>query len=157
MKKIFVALALLLVTSCVETVVVGSVATISVVTREKTVMDTADDVYIAAQIDKDFLLNGLKGLSNSVGVSVNEGRVLLTGVIRDADKGRLAITTAWKTKGVKEVIDEIEVSKNGLEVRDFSGTFSDSYITSLIKTKLFFTHKFHRQILKLPPSTTWFT
>ncbi len=139
MKKIFVAFLLLfLTTSCVETVVVGSFATIAVVTREKTLSATADDVAIVAQIDKNFLTNGLKGLSNSVSVTVNEGRVLLTGVIRDADKGHLALDIAWKTSGVKEVIDEVEVNQNGVGVHDFSSTFTDSYITSVIKAKLFF-------------------
>jgi len=153
MKKFIAALSLLLITtSCVETVVVGSFATVSVVTREKTISATADDVYIAAQIDKNFLTNGLKGFSNSVGVSINEGRVLLTGIIRDADKGRAAVEIAWKTAGVKEVIDEIEVSKDGIKMRDFSGIISDSYITSLIKTKLFF----HQQIFPANYKVTTF-
>ena len=117
---------------------VGSFATIAIVTREKTINATADDVFIAAQIDKEFLVNGLKGVSNSVGVTVNEGRVLLTGIIRDGDKGHFALETAWKVQGVKEVIDEIEVSQNGIAVHDFSGTFTDSYLTSIIKAKLFF-------------------
>lgn len=139
MKKISIAiLLLLLTTSCVETVVVGSFATVSVVTREKTIYATVDDTLIAAQIDKEFLVNGLKGFSNSVGVTVNEGRVLLTGVIRDGDKGHFALKTAWKAQGVKEVIDEIEVSRNGIGVQDFSGSFTDSYLTSIIKSKLFF-------------------
>ncbi|MSP33469.1 MAG: BON domain-containing protein [Rickettsiales bacterium] len=139
MKKISaVFLLLLLTTSCVETVVVGSFATISVVTREKTLNSTVDDTLIVAQIDKDFLMNGLKGVSNSVGVTVNEGRVLLTGVIRDTNKGDSVLAMVWKVKGVKEVMDEIEVNKNGVGILDFSGPFSDSYITALIKAKLFF-------------------
>jgi len=139
MKKIsFAFLLLFLTTSCVETVVVGSFTTIAVVTREKSMKTTGDDILIAAQIDKNFLTNGLKGLSNSIGVTVNEGRVLLTGVIRDTNKGSLALEIAWKTGGVKEVIDEIEVNQNGVGVHDFSGTLTDSYLTSIIKSKLFF-------------------
>lgn len=139
MKNFFIACILLtLATSCVETVVVGSFATIAVVTREKTLSSTADDIVIAAQIDKDLLFNGGKGLSNSIGVTVNEGRVLLTGIVRDGEHGHLALNTAWKVKGVREVIDEIEIGKTGIGVRDFSSIFVDSYITSAIKTKLFF-------------------
>ncbi len=139
MKKISVAFLLLLfTTSCVETVVVSSFATISVVTRDKTLNSTVDDTLIAAQIDKNFLMNGLKGVSNSVEVTVNEGRVLLTGVIRDTSKGNPALTMAWKVNGVKEVMDEIEVNKKGVGILDFTTPFSDSYITALIKAKLFF-------------------
>ncbi len=139
MKKISaIFLILFLTTSCVETVAIGSIAAIAVVAREKTLSTTADDVAIAAQIDKNFLTSGLKGLSSSIGVMVNEGRVLLTGVVRDENKAHLAAEIAWKVKGVKEVIDEIEVSKNGVGMRDFSDPLTDSYITSVIKTKLFF-------------------
>ncbi len=139
MKKIIIAFSLLfLATSCVETVVVGSLAGVVVVSREKSFRDTGGDIVIAAKIDKELLVGGLKGVSNSVGVMVDEGRVLLTGVIRDAQKGQLAIDIAWKVDGVKEVIDELEVNKEGVKARDFSATFSDSYITSAIKTKLFF-------------------
>ena len=35
-------------------------------------------------------------------VSVNEGRVLLTGVVRDETKEALAIRLAWKVDGVRE-------------------------------------------------------
>ena len=139
MKNIFAAfLLLLLVTSCVETVVVGSVATIAVVTREKTIRDSGEDIAIAVKIDKDFLTSGLKGVSNSIGVMVDEGRVLLTGVVRDVEKGQLAHEIIWKIKGVKEVIDEIEISKEGVRIHDFSGSVTDSYITAAIKIKLFF-------------------
>ena len=64
--------------------------------------------------------------------------MLLTGVLRDSNKGRFATEIVWKIKGVAEVIDEIEIDQKGVGVRDFSSPFSDSYITSLIKIKLFF-------------------
>ncbi len=152
MKKIFAVFFLFLTTSCVQTVVAGSFATISIATREKTVNSTIDDVWIGAQIDKNFLTNGLKGLYNSVGVTVNEGRVLLTGVVRDENKGRFAIETAWKTKGVTEVIDEIEIDHKGLGVRDFTNSIADSCVTSLIKAKLFF----HQQIFPANYKVTTF-
>ncbi len=142
MKKLSALLLVLLLTaSCVETVVVGSLATIVVVTREKTLESTKDDVIIAAKIDKEFLESGLKSPRNSVSVMVNEGRVLLTGIVRDADKGRTAIVVPWKIFGVKEVIDEIEISDQNVKVVDYGGDFRDSFITSLIKSKLFFNQK----------------
>lgn len=138
MKNIIIAaLLLFLTTSCVETVVVGSLAGVALVTREKTIKDTGEDIAIAAKVDKEFLLNGLKGVTNSVGVTVDEGRVLLTGIIRDPDQGRLALDIVWKIDGVREVIDEVETSDDGLRTHDFTGTFSDSYLTSIIKLKLF--------------------
>ncbi len=139
MKKIILSLTFLLfLTSCIETVVVGSAATAIVVTRQKNLKNTKNDVIIAAKIDKEFLVNGLKTPRNSVAVMVSEGRVLLTGTIRDLEKGKKATEIVWKTKGVKELIDEVEIDEKGLKVRDFGGGVYDSLITAKIKTKLFF-------------------
>lgn len=142
MKNKILSLAVLFfLSSCVETVIVGSAATAVVVTRQKNLKETKDDVVIAAKIDKEFLVNGMKTPRNYIDVMVSEGRVLLTGVIRDLAKGQKANAIAWKTSGVKEIIDEIEIDEKGLRVRDFGGGFVDSFVTSKIKTKLFFSRK----------------
>ncbi len=139
MKKFFAALTLLiLINSCVETVVVGSVAGATVVAREKSLKNTKDDVIIAAKIDAELLKNGAKTPQNSVNVMVNEGRVLLTGIVRDVEMGKKAVIIVNKVAGVKEVIDEIQIDRQGFGVADFGDFFRDSYITSAIKTKLFF-------------------
>lgn len=139
MKNIFFAALILLFTaSCVETIVVGSVAGAVLVTREKSLLSTKDDVIIATKIDAYLLKEGLKSPKDSVGVMVNEGRVLLTGVIRDLAKGKQAVDESWKIKGVKEVIDEIQINPKGMGVNDFTDSLKDTYITSVLKTKLFF-------------------
>lgn len=132
---------LLLLSSCVETVIVASVAGAVVVTREKTLVETKNDVIIAAKIDKEFLVNGLKTPKNSVEVMVNEGRVLLIGTIRELDKGRKAGEIAWKVKGVKEIIDEIQIDGDALKASDLFASTVDTFTTSKIKTKLFFSRK----------------
>lgn len=139
MKNIIAALLLLVFTaSCVETVVVGSVATMVVVTREKTLTATKDDIAIAAQIDAEFIKEGLKTPHNAVAIMVNEGRVLLVGEIKDVAKGRKAVEICWKVAGVKEVIDEIQINSKGLALKDLTDTIKDGYLTSYLKTKLFF-------------------
>ncbi len=142
MKKYLAIISLLfLITSCVEATVVGFGAAAIVATREKSLKDTKDDVIIAAKIDKELVINGLKTPKNSISVMVSEGRVLMTGAIRDLKKGKLASEIIWKTNGVKEVIDEVEIRDKNLAVRDFSETFTDSFLTAKIKTKLFFNRK----------------
>jgi osmotically-inducible protein OsmY len=142
MKKFILSLSvLLLLSSCVETVIVASVAGAVVVTREKTLVETKNDVIIAAKIDKEFLVNGLKTPKNSVEVMVNEGRVLLIGTIRELDKGRKAGEIAWKVKGVKEIIDEIQIDGDALKASDLFASTVDTFTTSKIKTKLFFSRK----------------
>lgn len=142
MKKISTLLIFcLFLSSCVESVMVGSIAGTIVATREKSLKDTKDDVLISTKIDKDLLFNGMKTPSNSVEVMVNEGRVLLVGVVRDLKKGQKLNKIVWSTKGVKELIDEVEIDKDSLKVRDFGGGFIDSFVTAKIKSKLFFSRK----------------
>lgn len=139
MKKTILALfALLFTASCVETVVVGGAAGIVVATREKSLMDTKDDVLIAAKIDSEFLKNGLKTPNNNVSTMVNESRVLLIGEVRDGQKGKLAQEISWKVKGVREVIDEIKITDTALSAKNAVSPFSDTVVTSWLKTKLFF-------------------
>lgn len=141
-KKIFVTFSLLLLTfstSCVETVVVGSVVGGTVAVREKTVNDTRKDVVIGSVLLKEFSANGLKNPGNSVDFTINEGRVLLTGIVRDAEKAELAPKLAWKVAGVKEVIDEIQLREDDkLSPRDFSSAAYDYLITAHVDAKLLF-------------------
>lgn len=137
----FALFALFLTTSCVETVVVAGATGVVVATREKSLVDTKDDVIIGAKLDAALLEQGLKSPNNSVSTMVNEGRVLLIGEVREAEKGKLAQELAWKVKGVKEVIDEIKVNEKDFGVADVTHPVSDSAVTFWLKTKLFFTPK----------------
>lgn len=143
--KIFSKISYLLVisllvfcTACVETVVVGSVATGTLALRDKTLSDTGKDTVIATKLTGELLANGLKNPGNSVDFDVNEGRVLLIGIVRDAKKANLATDLAWKIPNVKEVIDEIQL-KDDFRLRDISSSFGDYVITATLETKLLFT------------------
>jgi osmotically-inducible protein OsmY len=141
LKKITTIFAVLLFvfsTSCVETVVVGSAATGVLVMREKTLSKTQGDVLIATKLGSEFVKNGLKNPGNSVDITVNEGRVLLTGIVRDKKRAQLALDLAWKINGVKEVIDEIQLSNSGLRPKDFSKSIADYLISAQVETKLLF-------------------
>ncbi len=145
MKKTKLSLSLLILlfsTSCVETVIVGSVATGALVVREKTFNETKDDVKISSKLGVRFIESGLKTPGNSVDTTVNEGRVLLTGIIRNPDKAKKAYEIAWGVDGVKEVIDEVQVDKDGtLNLKDFSTSFKDYIITTEVQTRLLFAKK----------------
>jgi len=129
-------------TSCVETVVVGSIATGAVATREKSLNNTRYDIGIYTTLNIDFVQNGLKSFGNSIDVTVNEGRVLLTGIARDAMKAKLASDLAWKASGVREVIDEIQIREDeSIHFKDFSKASYDYFLSSKIETRLLFTKK----------------
>jgi osmotically-inducible protein OsmY len=140
-KKFLVVFTLIFATSCVETVVVGSLATGAVITRTKTFDDTRHDVVIATTLASKFVSNGLKNPNNSVDITVNEGRVLLTGVLTDSAKAKLASELAWKVENVKEVIDEIQLREEGFKLRNVTSALSDYLITGNVNTKLFLERK----------------
>jgi osmotically-inducible protein OsmY len=134
-----VIFALFFATSCVETVIVGAAATGVLTVREKSFKSTQKDVVIASKLGKEFISKGLKNPGNSIDISVNEGRVLLTGIARDPEKTKLSSQLAWKVFGVKEVIDEIQIGEEAnLRAADFGRAFMDYLITLEIETKLLF-------------------
>lgn len=142
MRYFLLSLFLLFTTSCVETLVVGSAATGTVVVREKDMENTKNDIFISTEIGAQLLSHGLKNPGNSIDVTVNEGRVLLTGLVRDGDKANQAVDLAWKVKGVKEVIDEVQLASDGkLKPRDFVAATRDYTITWQIEAKLLFTKR----------------
>lgn len=145
LKKISLIFSLLFLTfstACVETVVVGTVATGAIVTREKNLTSTRDDMIISTQAGVILMENGLKNLGNMVDVTVNEGRVLLTGIVRDSTKAKLSSELVWKVEGVKEVIDEIQLREGDkIKPKDFSIGFFDYIITSTIEAKMLINKK----------------
>lgn len=140
MKKIqslIVIVILFATSSCVEAVIGSSVGITYLSMREKNIKDSAIDSKITAQIITKYIANGLKNPRNSVDVTVSEGRVLLTGIVRNTKKARLAIDLAWKINDVKEVIDEIEISRNpNIKFDDITNSLIDYSLTAKIEAKL---------------------
>ena len=74
---------------------------------QQTLDDTAMGVSIQrALIDIDF------ETFQRIDVSVVEGRILLTGIVPNADDRVKAVQTAWKSEGVVEVINEILIGND---------------------------------------------
>ena len=138
MKKYLSILALLFfTTSCVETVVVGALATGVAMKQEKSTVNTKNDLLITAKLDKQFIESGLKDLFNKVGVTVSEQRVLLTGTVDNAKVAKKANELAWKVDGVKEVIDEIQIQEKHKVVSDSLIAYvKDASITAQISSKI---------------------
>ncbi len=144
MKKFKLVISLLTIlfftSSCVESIVGASFGATYLSVREKNIKDSVIDTKIASQIASKYLINGLKTPKNSVNIMVNEGRVLLTGVVRSTKKARLAIDLAWKASDVKEVIDEVQISRDPkIRFRDFGKGFIDYSLTAKIEAKLILT------------------
>lgn len=134
MKKLIFCGLLLALSSCVETVVVGTIATGTVVTREKSLSDTGRDMVIAAKIEKEFLAEGILNIE----YEVEEQKVYLTGVANTEDEAAKAVKIASKVSGVKDVVDEIQISAKYSEQDRFVNYFKDAAITAQVKTRLLF-------------------
>lgn len=89
---------------------VGAGATAGVVAaQERPVGKAISDTAIDLEINEALFQAHIDDLFREVNVDVVEGRVLLTGTVRDQELVDRAGQIAWKVDGVKQVINEIRV------------------------------------------------
>lgn len=91
------------------------------------------DTRIRANINELWFKSDLEMFSK-VNMSVNQGRVLLTGVVQKPEHRVEAVRLVWQVEGVREVINEIKVTGS----EGIKGFVRDKWITSALKTKLLF-------------------
>ena len=80
--------------------------------KEKGIKEAISDGMIDASINKEFFNHNVNMFIN-VEIEVVEGRVLLTGSVKKPKHRLDAVKLAWKILGVREVINEIDVTKKG--------------------------------------------
>jgi len=132
MKKIISVIVILgVLSSCVPLLVGGAVATgATLASQERTVGTTIDDTTISASV-KHHLIQKSPGLFADIGVEVNRGKVLLTGLANSLYDISDASKLAWQADGVTEVINEIQITD-----KTKGNIVNDSWITSQIRSKL---------------------
>lgn len=104
------AIAALGLNGCAGALVGVGTAAIAASSTEKGFSTSVNDTVIKAQIADTFLQNDVD-LIEAVSVSVNDGSVLLTGNIETFEEKLLATQLAWEVKGVREVINEVNVAE----------------------------------------------
>jgi len=95
-------------TSCIETAVGLGTAAVAASTTEKGFSTSVSDTVIKAKLTDKFIKNDAS-LVTGVQISVSNGAVLMTGKLDTQDQKILATRLAWEIKGVKEVINEIQI------------------------------------------------
>ena len=95
-------------TSCIETAVGLGTAAVAASTTEKGFSTSVSDTVIVAKLTDKFIQNDAS-LVTGVESSVSNGSVLMTGKLETQDQKILATRLAWEIKGVKEVINEIQL------------------------------------------------
>ena len=117
---------------CVGVVVGGGAAVGTAAYQERGVQIVARDLAAATKV-RISLLNAGEQYAIGVGVEVYEGRVLLTGTLANEEMRATAVSLTWKSEGVTDVINEIQIRDSSL--RDLA---RDSWITAQLKSKLTF-------------------
>ena len=132
----FVALVLLLAGSlplsgCTE-LIVGTAATTGVaIAEERSVGDAVDDLTIRAELNHLFFRDDIE-LYRNVSLSVFEGRVLLKGTVPTPEARIHALRLAWQAAGVREVINELQVTDDS-GILDYA---RDTWISAQLKGRL---------------------
>ena len=130
---IAVVLVALSVSGCtVPGTLAGGGASVAVaVAQERTVGAALDDSVISIQIN-EALFKFNFDLLQAVGVEVVEGRVLLTGRVEKPEQRVDAVRLAWQVDGVKEVLNEIQVTDRG----GLIDIAVDTWISTQLRSKL---------------------
>ena len=131
----FVCLSFLLALgACAPAAVVGAGATVGVMAaQERTMQDGANDTKIGLAISQKWFHHNVDMFSQ-LSATVNEGKVLITGIVADPDLRVDAVRLAWQVDGVREVINEIKVS----DTFSFGNYARDKYISTVVSSKIMF-------------------
>lgn len=130
---LLIAVSPLLLTGCAG-MLVGAGATAGVAAAQEGGVKRAwSDAQIQAQINKLWFEYDVDTFAK-LDLTVNQGRVLITGVVQNPEARVEAVRLAWQPKGVKQVINEIRVAKSG----GVTGFARDTWITSRLRTAITF-------------------
>jgi osmotically-inducible protein OsmY len=143
-SNIYIILVVLL-SSCIETVALSSFVAGTTISSNKTIHQTKQDSLISAKINLKLLDNNLKTWNNNIEATVNNNRVLLTGIANSEKAPLSAQKLSWTTDGVKEVIDEIIIEDHKIgKIKEISNSLTDNLITSNVHLKIMFNRKLSR-------------
>ena len=99
--------------------------------QERSIGDAVDDFTIRAELNQLFFEDNVD-LLQSVSFNVIEGRVLLKGSVKKQESRIRAIELAWQASGVREVINEIQVTDQGGIVNYARDTWISTQLTAEI-------------------------
>ena len=128
------ALASLALSGCLAAAVTGGAAVGTTALQERGVKGAVADTSIRAEINHYWLDKDHKFFID-LNLQVYEGRVLVSGVTKEEQERADAIQLAWKAKGVREVINEVEVNPNGTGIVDYA---RDTAISTELKSRMLF-------------------
>ena len=123
--------AMPLLTGCNQLILASGAAVGTLAIEDRTFGDAITDAEIRVRINA-LWSDSDERLWRKIGLQVHTSRVLLTGLADTAEMRDKAVSLTWKARGVKEVINEIQVDPdpNPMEF------VSDRLISSTLKLRL---------------------
>lgn len=97
-------------------------------TREGGIKGSASDFRIRTAISDLWFRSNLD-IFRKLNLSVDQGRVLITGVVQDPNHRLEAVRLAWQPRGVKQVINEIRVADG----EGLGGYARDTWISTKLR------------------------
>ena len=103
--------SVLALSGCVGAAVGIGTAAVAASTTEKGFSTSVADGVIETKLVDRFIQNDA-ALATGIEKSVNNGSVLLTGRVETIEQKVLATKLAWEIKGVREVVNEVQVTQD---------------------------------------------
>lgn len=138
-KKVFLLVSLIMTAAQLSAcgavgLAAGAGAAVGIASQQEGgVSSAATDVRIKAMIADKWFKYKVDTFSK-LSTTVNQGRVLITGVVQNPDDRVEAVRLAWQVEGVKQVINEIRVADS----EGVPGFVRDTWITTRLRTALTF-------------------
>ena len=126
-----VLLCALALSGCAGAVVGVGTAAVAASTTEKGFSTSVSDGVIFAKL-KDRFVQVNASLLTSIDVTVNDGAVLFTGKVKTPEDKIQATKLAWEIKGVREVVNELQVIDNS-SIKDLA---KDLAATATLRGKM---------------------
>ena len=116
---------------CANAVIGLGTAAVAASSTEKGLSTSVADAQIFAKL-KDRFVKTSASLLTRVDVTVNDGAVLMTGKVPNHDEKALATKLVWEVRGVREVINELQISEKS-DIKDIA---KDLAASASLRTKL---------------------
>ena len=127
----FLVLSVLTLSNCAGILAGGAAAVGVAAVKEGGLSSSATDLRIQTEINDLWLRHDVKFFTK-LDLTVNQGRVLITGIVQNPEHRVDAVRLAWKVKGVKQVINEIKIADS----TGFTGYMGDAWISARIRSGL---------------------
>ena len=129
---LLVAYGALSACSPIGTAIGAAAFTADLATQERGLYQGLDDHRMWIAINARFVAADVD-MAQKVHLQVQEGRVLLSGVVQEQEQRLAAVKASWEEPGVREVINHIEVEN----ARDLGQVAQDEYLARRVWLKLF--------------------